>query len=706
MTSTPARPIRLNALAYGGDYNPDQWSEETWTEDARLMVKAGVNLVSLPVFSWPQIERTQGVYDFGWLDRVINLLWSHGIKVDLATATATPPAWLIREHPEVLPSNVHGQRLEFGSRQAYCPSSPIFREHALRLTEAMAVRYGDHPALALWHISNEYGDHVPRCWCEESARHFRRWLEARYGSIQKLNDAWGTTCWGQNYNTFDHIEPPRTSMGPINPSQNLDFERFSSDALLELFRSEIDVLRRVTPEIAVTTNFMSLFKELNYWDFAAIEDLVTDDAYPDPADPRAHVSAALNYGLMRSLKEGQPWLLLEQAPSAVSWRDVNVPKAPGRMRLDSFQAIAHGSDGAMFFQWRQAKFGPEKYHSAMLGHRGEQSRSFQETSALGAELKLIEAVRGTRVRASVALVADWDSWWGSSAPDSLPSQNLKWIEQARAWHGAVFALGHTVDVVRAVGPFDAYDVVVVPNLYIATAEQTSALTAFVERGGHLVVGPFSGVVDPTEKVHNGGAPGPLRALLGVEVDEWWPLAEGEAGQIVLDDNTFSTQIWSEWIEASPNAEIVALYASGALDGRAAIVRNSVGNGAAWYLSAALAPDGLEQVLARVLSAAGLENRAANRDLEIVTRTDGNTDFSFVMNHGLETVFVRVPAGSHDLLTGADATDQLTLAPAGVAVLTHPAASQRLTTSGAVSALAASGSTSFPFISQPTEKSEV
>jgi beta-galactosidase len=676
MTSTPARPIRLDALAYGGDYNPDQWPEATWAEDARLMQKAGVNLVSLPVFSWPLIEKTPGLYDFGWLDRVIDLLWEHGIKIDLATATATPPAWLIRQFPEVLPHDVHGQRLEFGSRQAYCPSSPIFREHALKLTEAMATRYGSHPALALWHISNEYGDHVPRCWCPASAVHFRTWLENRYGSIDGLNDAWGTSCWGQNYLTFEHIEPPRTSMGPINPTQQLDFERFSSDALLELFQAEIDVLRRVTPDIAVTTNFMSLFKELNYWDFAAAEDLVTDDAYPDPADPRAHVPAALNYGLMRSLKGGAPWLLLEQAPSAVSWRDVNVPKAPGRMRLDSFQAIAHGSDGAMFFQWRQAKFGPEKYHSAMLGHRGEKSRTFQETAALGAELKKIEAVRGSRVTASVALVADWDSWWGSGAPDSLPSQRLNWLEQARAWHGALFALGQTVDVVRADGPFDGYDLIVVPNLYIATDEQASALTAFVERGGHLVVGPFSGVVDPTEKVHQGGAPGPLRELLGVEVDEWWPLPDGQTGSVSWSDaagmaSELSTQIWSEWIDATADTDIVARYSDGVLAGRAAIVRRVTGAGAAWYLSTTLADAGLTEVLGSVLDAAGLPTRPTpDRDIEVVTRSDGETNFTFVLNHGTKAASVAVPEGALDLLTGALVGSTISLEPYGVAVLAH------------------------------------
>lgn len=671
MTIPEPRSIRLDALAYGGDYNPDQWPEEVWAEDVRLMVEAGVNIVTLPVFSWPLLEPEPGRWDFAGLDRIIDLLWAAGIKVDLATATATPPAWLVREHPEVLPWNADGVRLEFGSRQSYCPSSPVFREAALRLTRALAERYGDHPALALWHVSNEYGDHVARCWCPESARHFRRWLEARYGDIAGLNEAWGTSCWGQHYLSFDQIEPPRTATGPINPAQVVDFERFSSDALLELFQSEVDVLREVTPEIAVTTNFMSLFRELDYWDFADAEDLVTDDAYPDPADPHAHVGAALNYGLMRSLKDGRPWLLLEQAPSAVSWRDVNVPKAPGQLRLGSLQAVAHGSDGVMFFQWRQAKFGPEKFHSAMLGHRGERSRSYRESKALGAELKKLEAVRGTRVRSSVALVADWDAWWGVSQTESMPSQRLDWLTEARAWHAAAFALGQPVDVARAAGPFGSHRVVLVPNLYAATAEQAEALTAFVAAGGHVVVGPFSGVVDHREQVHPGGAPGPLRDLLGVEVDEWWPLADGAQRTVELGGAVHSSRVCGEWIETAPGTEVLARFADGDLAGLPALTRRAHGAGAAWYLAAGLDDAGMRAVLSEVFAAAGVATREPDTALEVVTRTDGATDFTFVLNHGRETrTAPRIPGGT-DLLTGAASGDGLPLDAFGVAVIQHP-----------------------------------
>ncbi|MTH67993.1 beta-galactosidase [Agromyces bracchium] len=670
------RPLRLDALAYGGDYNPDQWPEEVWHEDVRLMREAGVNLVSLPVFSWPQLEVAPGVYDWAWLDRVIEVLWAGGIRIDLATATATPPAWLVRSHPEMLPCDSDGRRLEFGSRQAYCPSSPVWRANVARMARAMAERYGEHPAVVLWHVSNEYGDHVARCWCPESAAHFRRWLEERYRDLDGLNEAWGVNVWGQRYTAWEQIEPPRRATGPVNPTQLLDFERFSSDALLELFRVEVDVLREVTPDLPVTTNFMSLLRDLDYWRFAEIEDLVTDDAYPDPADPRAHVPAALNYGLMRSLKGGQPWLLLEQAASAVSWRDVNVPKAPGRMRIDSLQAVAHGSDGAMFFQWRQARYGQEKFHSAMLGHRGEQSRTFRETAAFGRELRRLAPVKGTRVRSRVALVVDWDSWWGSSATESLPSQRLGWLAQARAWHAALHALGHAVDTVRATGPFDGYDLVVVPNLYLADAAQAAALEAFAASGGTVVVGPFSGVVDATEKVHPGGAPGPLRVLLGIEVDEPWPVPDGAAEQVELDGDRFDAPVWSEWIEASDEASVIARFATGVLAGRPAVTRRVHGAGAAWYVGAALADEGLVAVMRRALADAGLPARTRiDRDVEAVTRADDETDYTFVLNHGTREVAVDVPEGAEDLLGGDRTTGRLVLAPLEVAVLATPRAAE-------------------------------
>ncbi|WP_207782570.1 beta-galactosidase [Phytoactinopolyspora limicola] len=672
MNPTTSRLSRLEAidgLAYGGDYNPDQWPEDVWAEDARLMREAGVNLVSLPVFSWPRLEPEPGRFDFSWLDRVLDVLWSQDIRVDLATGTATPPAWLIRAHPEILPVTADGVRLEFGSRQAYCPSSPVFREHALRLTEAMARRYGHHDAVVLWHVSNEYGDHVSRCYCAVSAGHFRRWLQHRYENLATLNDAWGTTCWGQHYTDWEQIEPPRRATGPINPTQRLDFERFSSDAMLELFRAEVELLRERTPQLPVTTNFMSLFRELNYWDFAAVEDIVTDDAYPDPADPVAHTDAALNYGLMRALKNGQPWLLLEQAPSAVSWRDVNVPKPPGRMRLGSLHAIAHGSDAAMFFQWRAARFGPEKFHSAMLGHRGVASRSYQECRDFGAELRRLAELKGSRVESRVGVVVDWDAWWGLDAPDSLPSARLDWLHLVRTWHRALYTLGFTVDPVRATGPFDGYDVVVAPNLYLIDDAVTAALAGYADQGGRLVVGPFSGVSDREDKIHPGGAPGPLRSLLGVSVDEWWPLPDGHEGRVKLGATTLGFTTWAEWIDAE-SADVIATYDDGPLAGRPAITTRRAGAGTATYVSAGLDEAALRQVLGPICRDAGLTpHDTPSLDVEQVTRYRDGDRWTFILNHGTVPARTDVPNGT-DLLTGDTVSGPVTVAPAGALVVRH------------------------------------
>jgi beta-galactosidase len=399
---------------------------------------------------------------------------------------------------------------------------------------------------------------------------------------------------------------------------------------------------------------------------------------------------------MRSLKDGRPWLLLEQAPSAVSWRDVNVPKAPGQMRIGSLQAIAHGSDGAMCFQWRQAKYGQEKFHSAMVGHRGEASRTFQEAKAFGAELQRLEPVRGSRVRSRVALVIDHDSWWGSSAAESLPSQRLEWLTQARAWNAALFALGHPVDAVQATSDLTGYDVVVVPNLYVTDGAQAAAFAAFVERGGQLVVGPFSGVVDATEKVHDGGAPGPLRGLLGVEVDEQWPVADGRAERVAFGGGhaEFDAPIWGEWLDVHPGTEVFAGYASGELDGRPAITRrptsaeasvafdtSSSSTGEAWYVSCVLEPAGLVELFRAVLGAAGLPARErTHADLEAVTRSDETTDYTFLLNHGRDELVVDVPEGARDLLGDPDGLDTLagarystggTFSTGGRATLTLP-----------------------------------
>ncbi|MBB4921008.1 beta-galactosidase, partial [Kitasatospora kifunensis] len=482
----------------------------------------------------------------------------------------------------------------------------------------------------------------------------------------------GTAFWSQRYGSFDEIEPPRTAPGPVNPTQVLDWRRFCSHALLALYRAERAVIDEVSPGVPVTTNFMSMLKSLDYWEWSRHQDLVCDDAYPDPADPRAHVTAAMNYDLMRSLKGGAPWLLMEQAPSAVSWRPVNLPKRPGLYRLWSLQALARGADGVLHFQWRASVAGAEKFHSAMLPHRGTASRGWRETVGLGAELRRLGEIAGSRLRGQVAVLLDWDSWWALEL-DEHPSARLRWLDLLRPWYAALHRRGITVDFVPPTGDLTGYPVVLAPNLYLLDTATAEHVTAFVRTGGRLVCGPFSGISDRNDHIHPGGHPGPLRPLLGIVVDEHWPIPDGAATAVCLSGQELQAVNWSEWIELE-GAEAVAHYASGELAGRPAVTRHRHGRGSAWYLSCHLGAD-VGPVLDLPLAEAGVapELPGVPDGVEATRRraADG-TDYLFLLNHGPAECHVPLGPGT-DLITGADTTGGVTLAPLGAAVVRLPRA---------------------------------
>jgi len=303
--------LRIPHFIYGADYNPDQWSEEIWPEDVLLMREAGVNLVSLGVFSWAKLEPRRDKYDFDWLDRLMDLLPEHGIRVNLATPTASPPAWLVRRYPEILPVTDNGTTLWHGSRRHYCPHSSAYHDRATKIVTKLAERYANHAALAMWHVDNEYACHVTECFCEASTAAFREWLKHRYGSLDKLNYAWGTAFWSQHYSEWDEIHPPRRSPAQPNPTQQLDWARFNSDSWIDCFEKQKAILYKSTPSIPVTTNFMGFHKPADYWKFASREDVVSNDNYPDMFDPEWMVWAGMTCDLMRSLSDRRPWILME-----------------------------------------------------------------------------------------------------------------------------------------------------------------------------------------------------------------------------------------------------------------------------------------------------------------------------------------------------------------------------------------------------------
>lgn len=672
------RPGRAAArLEFGADYNPDQWPREVWDEDVALMREAGVTIVSLGIFSWATLQPGPDQWEFGWLDDAIDLLHRNGVSVDLATATASPPPWLTTAHPEILPVGPAGETIWPGSRQHWRPTSPVFRAHALRLVTALAERYADHPALVAWHVSNELGCHNVYDYSDDAAAAFRRWLEDRYGTIDNLNHAWGTAFWSQRYGAFAEVLPPRLAAAPPNPTQALDFKRFSSDALKDYLRAEREILERLTPGIPATTNFMVMgtTNALDYADWATEVDFVSNDHYVLPG-PYARDELSFSANLTGNIAGGLPWFLMEHSTSAVNWQPVNLAKRPGELARDALTHVAHGADAVCFFQWRQSAAGAEKYHSAMVPHAGRDSRVFRDVVALGRTLQDLAEVAGTRRRAAdVAILFDWQSWWAIEGP-AHPSSEFRYRDEALAWYTTLLDLGIRADVVPVAADLSTYTMVIAPLLHVVPTDLAQRLTAWVVGGGHLIATYFSGIVDENDHVHLGGHPGALRELLGIRVEEFVPLLPGQSVQ--LDTGAQGT-LWSEPVDLiDPAAEVLARYADGDLAGRPAITRRAHGTGSAAYVSTQLAPGHLAPVLGELAARAGVvsELPAPLRGrAELTVRTDGERDWLFLINRGDHSLDISAAPGEPLDPTPLPVVRRL-LPPRGVTVLSTPAKEQQ------------------------------
>jgi beta-galactosidase len=659
-----AEPVlpQLTGIAFGGDYYPEQWPEHVWSEDVRLMQDAGVNLVNVGIFAWALLEPSPGTYDFGWLDRVVDLLHDGGISVNLATPTAAPPPWFFRRHPQARFVDRDGRLLGTGGRQAFCPHSPEYREAAIAITEQLAARYAGHPALTMWHVHNEYGGANTHCHCATSAEAFRGWLRRRYVRLDNLNDGWGTTFWGQRYGDWAEIEPPLASPMAVNPAQQLDFFRFSSDTHLDNYIAERDLLRRLSPGVAVTTNFMiNNCKWIDYRRWAAEVDVVANDHYLYAEQAANHIELAMSADLTRSVAGGRGWLLMEHSTSAVNWQPRNVAKRPGELRRNTLSHLARGAESALFFQWRASRFGGEKFHSAMVPHSGTGTRVWREVLALGTDISRLGELRGTRVVADVGIAWDWPSWWALEL-EWRPSVDLSYLDRVSAFYEATWRSHLTADFVDPERDLSQYPVVLVPSLYLTTPAAADNLTTYVRNGGTLVVSYFSGIVDGNDAVHPGGHPGAFRELLGLSVEEFLPLREGE--RVRLDDGSCG-DVWAEDLVLD-GAEAIRHYTEGPAAGQAAITRHRLGRGTAWYISTRLSAHDL----AAVLRDAGLPPHAGvPEDLEVVRRVGPEHEYLFAINHGERDATL---AGDGDeLLTGASCSGDLVVPAGGVRVVRTP-----------------------------------
>ncbi|GHC54684.1 beta-galactosidase [Streptomyces violaceochromogenes] len=661
-------------IRYGGDYNPEQWPQEVWDEDHRLFTRAGIDTLTVGVFTWSLTQPAPDTYDFTVLDRILDRAATEGRRVCLATGTAALPPWLAKRHPEVNRTDFEGRRHRYGQRHDFCPSSPAYREHATALASRLAERYAHHPVLLAWHINNEYGG---ACYCERCAEAFRQWLRDRHGTLDALNDAWCTTFWSHRYTDWDQIEPPNALTehwrGPDHTAfqgNTLDYFRFTTDALLGCFLAEKEAIRAHDPDTPVTTNFMGLFRPLDYHRWAPHLDFASWDNYPPLDAPPTR--PALAHDLMRGLKDGAPFWLMEQTPSTTACRDVNPLRRPGELRLATFQAIAHGADAALYFQMRASRGACEKYHGAVIGHAGrDDTRVFREVAALGRELEALgDRTLGARTPARTALLFDWDSWWALEISDG-PSRLVKYPDVVHAYYRAAREAGADVDVIPQSADLTPYDVVLAPALHMVKGDLAARLEAVAARGGTVLATFLSGRVDEHDRAFLTDVPGPLAPLMGIRVDEW-DARPPEFTQTVPELGTEARLVFE--IVRPRGAGPVATYGTDFYAGTPAVTRNPVGDhdGEAWYVATALGRPGVDEIVRRILARHDLLGPYAGHPaVETATRVapDG-TRLLFLLNHAPEPARLTAHATATDLLTGKrlDQGEPLVLDPWGVAIL--------------------------------------
>ena len=663
---------RVHKILYGGDYNPEQWPEEIWEEDMRLLKLAHIDIVTLNVFSWASLQPEENVYCFEKLDKIMDLVHKNGLKVCLATSTAVHPAWMARKYPDILRTEFNGMKRKFGGRHNSCPNSPAYRKYAGALAAKLAERYQNYDNIVAWHISNEFGG---ICYCENCERRFREWLKEKYHTIEEVNRAWDTAFWGHTFYDFDDIVTPNLLSEHFAPNRttfqgiSLDYRRFNSESILDCYRLEYDALHAVTPDIPITTNLMGTFPDLDYQMWAKYMDFISWDNYP--ANDTPVEETALRHDLMRGLKQGKPFALMEQTPSVTNWLPYNALKRPGVMRLWSYQAIAHGADTVMFFQMRRSIGACEKYHGAVIDHAGhENTRVFREVAELGAELdRLGEQTLGARSNAKAAIVFDWDNWWGISY-SAGPSVYLDYCREVERYYKALFELHIPVDMIGVEDDLSGYDLVIAPVLYMVKTGYDDKLRAYVKNGGRFLTTFFSGYVDEHDLVTVGGYPGKLRDILGIWVEEEDALPEDMHNAFHYEGRTYPASMLCDLLHTE-GAEILATYEEDFYAGMPVLTKNAFGKGFGYYVATQSSDEFYKKYLGEICREAGIEPiMDAPDDIEVTKRVNKNGTFVFILNHGQDAYMTAMHFAGIDLLKDKtyEKGDTLTLEAKDVVII--------------------------------------
>jgi len=668
---------KLPKMWYGGDYNPEQWDAATMEEDIRMFKLANIDIATVNVFSWAAIQPSEDTYDFSRLDSIIERLTKDNIYICLATSTAHHPAWMAHRYPDVTRVDYEGRKRKFGGRHNSCPNSPTYRKYSTALASHLAERYGKHEGLVVWHISNEYGGY---CYCDNCAEAFRQWLKQRYKTIEALNKAWYTAFWGHTFYDWAEIVPPnaiseewagnRTNFQTIS----LDYRRFQSDSLLECFKLEYDAIRQYSKDVQITTNLMGTYPELDYFKWGQAMDVVSWDNYPSLDTPFSFT--AMSHALMRGLKSGKPFMLMEQTPSQQNWQPYNSLKRPGVMRLWSYQAVAHGADTVMFFQLRRSIGACEKYHGAVIEHVGhEHTRVFRECAELGSELvKLGDELLDSRHQSKVGIVFDWENRWALDLT-SGPTIDLKYVDQVHRYYNAFFKHNIQADMISVEEQLELYEIVVAPVMYMIKPGFAEKVEAFVANGGTFITTFFSGIVNENDIVTIGGYPGKLRKLLGIWAEEIDALLPTQSNEIIMNEaygklsGSYSCNVLCDLIH-SEGAEVLATYGKDFYKGMPTLTRNAFGKGDAWYVATNGDDAFISDLVKTIVDQRGIKPLVEPvAGVEVTERVKGEHRYLFVLNHNAEEATVDLgDVAGVDLLTDATVRGAVALPAKGVMIV--------------------------------------
>ena len=655
-------------MYYGADYYPEHWPEERWAEDARLMQEAGLTVARMAEFAWTRMEPREGVYEFGWLDRAIELLAEHDIQTVLGTPTAAPAAWLMRAYPECFLVDEHGQRLTYGHRRNYCPTNPIYREYSARIVTAMAEHYAGNPYVIGWQIDNEFGD---RCYCQACQRAFQEWLMGRYGSLEVLNAAWGTDFWSHLYAAWREIPLPWATSYTHNPALALDYRRFMSDTYAEYQGLQVDILRRLSLGKFITHNLMGFhYPKLNYFDLAEGLDFISWDNYPRFRALPDVPARALSHDTMRGLKDANFWVMEAQSGPAGQTQLGTTPR-PGEIPFWAWQAIAHGADGIVYFRWRTCRFGAEEYWHGILDHDGVPRRRYREVAGMGATLGRAGAeIEGSGFKARAAMLLSYDSRFAFQNQPNNPDFSYETL--FTGCYRALWKQNVGVDIVSPVVDLSDYAVVVAPALYILPEDTADRLREYVADGGALVTTCRSGVMDEHNVVVNQALPGLLADVCGVEVDEYDSLDPEMTTSVVAADSlggeAYTSRVWADVLEPR-GADVLACYASDYYAGRAAVTTHRFGQGQAVYVGTVADQDFLDRLVDWLCEERGIAAPlGVPQGVELTVRESGDARLLFILNGTDREQSIDLGDGGRDLITGEVVSGYVRLEPLGVAII--------------------------------------